>query len=337
MSFWLSLITKEPIQSRFYIDSNTDPMKAIQIHQFGGAGELKYEDAPKPVIGADEVLIKIYATSINPVDWKVREGHMPGAEKRQFPIILGWDVSGVIEEVGKEVHNFKTGDEVYARPNVSKNGTYAEYVAVNAGEIALKPTSIDHIHAAAVPLAGLTAWQGLFDHGKLAAGQKVLIHAAAGGVGTYAVQLAKWKGAYVIGTSSEKNVEFLKGLGADQVIDYKKEDFSEKLRDIDVVFDLVGGDTQLQSLKVLKRGGILVSTVGLTDQDAIKAKGIIGVQYMAQSIPDHLIQLAKLIDEGKFKITIAEILPLSAAAEAHKKSQEGHTRGKIVLKVAEDQ
>lgn len=310
-------------------------MKAILIHQFGDAGQLKYEDTAKPEINADEVLIKIYATSINPVDWKVREGHMPGAEKRKFPIILGWDVSGVVESAGENVRGFKPGDEVYSRPNVSRNGTYAEYVAVNENEVALKPKSIDHIHAAAVPLAGITAWQGLFNHGKLEAGQKVLIHAAAGGVGTYAVQLAKWKGAYVIGTASEKNSSFLKDLGADEVIDYKNEDFSEKLKDIDVVFDLVGGETQLKSLKVLKPGGILVSTVGLKDEDAIKAKGIVGIQYMALSNPDHLNKLARLIDEGKFKITIDEIFPLEKAAEAHKKSEEGHTRGKIVLKVTD--
>ena len=212
---------------------------------------------------------------------------------------------------------------------------YAEYVAVNAGEIALKPTSIDHIHSAAVPLAGLTAWQGLFDHGKLEAGQKVLIHAAAGGVGTYAVQLAKWKGAYVIGTASEQNLDFLKKLGVDEVIDYKNEAFETKLKDLDLVFDLIGGDTQKKSLDVLKPGGILVSTVGLRDEAAIKAKGMIGAQFMAQSSPDDLTSLAKLIDEGKLKPIIAEVLTLAQAAEAQQKSEAGHTRGKIVLKVAQ--
>lgn len=308
-------------------------MKAIQIHKFGGADELKYEDAPKPIIKPNEVLIKIHATSINPVDWKVREGHMPGSEQRQFPIILGWDVSGVIEMVGAEVKGFTHDDAVYARPNVSKNGTYAEFIAVDANEIALKPESIDHIQAAAIPLAGITAWQGLFDHGQLKVGQKVLIHAAAGGVGTYAVQLAKWKGAYVIGTASEKNISFLKDLGADEVIDYKNEHFETTLKDIDLVLDLVGGDVQEKSLMVLKPGGILVSTVGLKDEAAVHAKGMIGAQFMAQSKPDQLRQLADLIDQGKLKPIIAEVLNLDQAAEAQRKSEAGHTRGKIVLKV----
>lgn len=310
-------------------------MKAVQIYKFGGVDELKYEEAPKPEIKSDDVLIKVHATSINPVDWKVREGHMPGSEKRTFPIILGWDVSGTIEMVGSDVKDFRKGDAVYARPNVSRNGTYAEYVAVNAAEIALKPKSIDHIHAAAVPLAGITAWQGLFDHGKLEAGQKVLIHAAAGGVGTYAVQLAKWKGAYVIGTSSQQNLDFLKKLGVDEVIDYKNEAFETKLKDLDLVFDLVGGDTQKKSLEVLKPGGILVSTVGLRDEAAIKAKGMIGAQFMAQSSPDDLTNLANLIDDGKLKPIIAEVLTLPQAAEAQQKSEAGHTRGKVVLKVAQ--
>lgn len=310
-------------------------MKAVQIHKFGDADQLIYENAATPDLKPDDVLVQVYATSINPVDWKIRKGGYPGSDKRQFPIILGWDVSGVIVFKGEEVQGFEIGDEIYARPNVSRNGTYAEYVAVNYQEIAIKPRSIDHIHAAAIPLAGLTAWQGLFDHGKLEAGQKVLIHAAAGGVGTLAVQLAKWKGAYVIGTASEDNIDFLKELGADEVIDYKNEDFAEKLSGIDLVFDLIGGDVQQKSLEVLKPGGILVTTVGLKDEAGIKAKGMTGVQYMAQSVPADLEQLAQLIDEGKLKPVIAGIMPLSEASEAHKKSEKGHTKGKIILRVAD--
>lgn len=310
-------------------------MKAVQIHKFGDADQLIYENAATPDLKPDDVLVQVYATSINPVDWKIRKGGYPGSDKRQFPIILGWDVSGVIVFKGEEVQGFEIGDEIYARPNVSRNGTYAEYVAVNYQEIAIKPRSIDHIHAAAIPLAGLTAWQGLFDHGKLEAGQKVLIHAAAGGVGTLAVQLAKWKGAYVIGTASEDNIDFLKELGADEVIDYKNEDFAEKLSGIDLVFDLIGGDVQQKSLEVLKPGGILVTTVGLKDEAGVKAKGMTGVQYMAQSVPADLEQLAQLIDEGKLKPVIAGIMPLSEASEAHKKSEKGHTKGKIILRVAD--
>jgi NADPH:quinone reductase-like Zn-dependent oxidoreductase len=309
-------------------------MKAVLIHEYGGPEVLKYEDAPLPTINPDDVLVKVFATSVNPIDWKVREGHRKGLE-RKFPIILGWDVSGVIEKVGSEVDYYKVGEEVYARPDVSRNGTYAEYVAVRAKEISFKPKTIDHINSAAIPLAGLTAWQGLFDHGKLQAGQKILIHGAAGGVGTLAVQLAKWKGAYVIGTASEKNIAFLKNLGVDEVINYQKENFEEKLKAIDVVFDTIGGETQIKSLQVLKSGGILVSTVGIKDEAALKAKGIHGVQYMAQSVPGDLKHLAELVDAGKLKPVISHIMPLKDIVKAHELSEEGHTRGKIVLKVAE--
>jgi NADPH:quinone reductase-like Zn-dependent oxidoreductase len=310
-------------------------MKAVLIYKYGGPEVLKYEEnVPEPIINPDDVLVKVFATSVNPVDWKVREGHRSGSG-REFPIILGWDVSGVIEKIGAEVKDYKVGDEVFARPDVSRNGTYAEYVAVRAKEIYFKPKTIDHLKSAAIPLAGLTAWQGLFDHGKLQAGQKILIHGAAGGVGTLAVQLAKWKGAYVIGTASEKNIQFLKELGADEVIDYQKENFEEKLKDIDVVFDTIGGDTQIKSLQVLKPGGILVSTVGINDEAALKAKGIQGVRYGAQSVPENLKQLAELVDAGKLKPVIAEVLPLKEIVKAHQLSQAGHTRGKIVLQVVE--
>jgi len=308
-------------------------MKAVLIYKFGGPEELKYEDAPEPTINPDDVLIKIIATSVNPIDWKVRQGEH--AEGRKFPLILGWDVSGVIEKIGSEVHDYKVGDEVYSRPDVTRPGTYAQYVAVRAKEISAKPKSIDHINAAALPLAGLTAWQGVLQHGKLQAGQKILIHGASGGVGTLAVQFAKWKGAYVIGTASADNIDLLKGLGADEVIDYKKEKFEEKLKDIDVVFDTRGGDTQLKSIQVLKEGGILVSTVGIKDKEALKPKNIQGVAYMAQSVASDLKQIAELVDAGTVKPIVDKVLPLKDIVQAHKLSEEGHTRGKIVLTVAE--
>jgi len=310
-------------------------MKAVTIHKYGSADELIYEGATDPQILPDDVLIKVYATSVNPIDWKVRSGNYPGADQRTFPVILGWDVSGVIEQLGEKVTGFEIGDEVYSRPNTKRQGTYAEYVAVNYNEIALKPKSLDHLHSAAVPLAGMTAWQGLFTQGKLEAGQKVLIHAAAGGVGTYAVQLAKWKGAYVIGTASESNIDFLKDLGADEVIDYTTEDFEERLGNIDLVLDLIGGDVQMKSLEVLKPGGIFISTVAIKDEAAIKAKGLTGGRFMTQSVPDDLASLAKLIDEGKLKPVIHDIMDLKDAAEAQRKIEEGHVRGKIVLKVVD--
>ncbi len=308
-------------------------MKAVRIHEFGGPEVLKIEEIEKPVPAAGEVLIKIFATSINPVDSKIRSGKNYERYKNPMPMTLGWDVSGVVEKTGKDVTAFKKGDEVYARPDLSRDGSYAEYIVIPVGKIGFKPKSISHNEAAAVPLAGLTAWQGIFDHGKLQPGQRILIHAASGGVGTFAVQLAKWKGAHVIGTASGNNLDFLKKLGADEVIDYKKQKFEDLLENIDVVFDLIGGDTQKRSVQVLKEDGILVSTLGIVDKDLLVQKNIHGEAYMAQSIPEQLNQLASLIDEGKIHPVIAKVMPLEQVAEAQKESEEGHVRGKIVLEV----
>ncbi|MEO7120396.1 MAG: NADP-dependent oxidoreductase [Ginsengibacter sp.] len=308
-------------------------MKAVRIHEFGGPEVLKYEDAPKPTPAADEVLVKVHASGVNPIDWKIRAGHAKGKFPVKFPLILGWDFSGEIEEVGGDIIIFRVGDEVYGRPDPTRDGTYAEYVAVKANEISAKPKSIDHDKAAAVPLAGLTAWQALFDHGKLEAGQKVLIHGASGGVGTYAVQFAKWKDAYVIGTASSDNKDFLINLGANEVIDYKKEKFEDKLKDIDLVIDLIGGDTQKRSLNVIKKGGRLITTVAPEYKDEAASKDIILENFMAQSDPEDLEQIASLIDSGKVSPVMANIFPLKQAAVAHKLIEEGHTRGKIVLQV----
>jgi NADPH:quinone reductase-like Zn-dependent oxidoreductase len=308
-------------------------MKAVRIHEFGGPEVLKMDEVPVPEPGDEDVLIKVYATSINPVDWKIRSGASKEKFPSALPLTLGWDVSGVIEEVGRNVKNLNPGDEVYSRPDPTKNGAYAEYIVVKATQVGMKPRNIDHVHAAAVPLAGLTAWQGLFDHGELQKGQKVLIHAASGGVGTFAVQFAKWKGAYVIGTASADNIDFVKELGADEVIDYKKEKFEEQLKDIDLVFDTRGGDTQKKSLKVLKNGGRLITTVKPENQEEAKEKNIHIEGYMAQSYPDQLKQIAQLIDEGKVKPVISKIMTLEEVAEAQRLSEEGHVRGKIVIRV----
>jgi len=222
---------------------------------------------------------------------------------------------------------------VYSRPDPTRNGTYAEYVVVKADQVNSKPKSLDHDKAAAVPLAGLTAWQGLFEHGDLKADQKVLIHAASGGVGTFAVQFAKWKGAFVIGTASEENIDFLYDLGADEVIDYKTEKFEDKVKDVDLVFDLVGGETQKRSLSVIREGGRLVTTVQPGNQEEAKEKNIQVIGYMAKSYPADLQQIADLIDSGKIKPIVTEILPLKEAAKAQEMIDSHHTRGKIVLKV----
>jgi len=308
-------------------------MKAVEIYKNGGPEVLQYEEAAKPQINPDDVLVKVYASGVNPVDYKVRNGD--GRYAGNFPRILGWDFSGVIEQTGSKVRDWKPGDAVYGRPDINRNGTYAEYVAVRANEIARKPGSIDHKAASGVALAGLTAWQGLFKYGGLQPEQRVLIHGAAGGVGVFAVQFAKAKGAYVIGTASEKNILFLEELGADEVIDYEKEDFSAKLSDIDLVFDTRGGKVQQDSIKVLKPHAVLVSTVGIRYPETLKTKEIRGAAFMAQSVPADLQQIADLIDRGVVIPVVSEIFALKEAAKAQRLLEAGHTRGKIVLQVAE--
>ncbi len=310
-------------------------MKAVEIHHYGGPEELKYEEAPLPAISPDEVLVKIYASGVNPIDYKIRQGSR-SKENGHFPRILGWDFSGVIEKVGDNVVGWKTGDEVYGRPDPSRDGTYAEYAAVKVGEFGRKPVSVDHKAASGIALAGLTALQGLFEHGRLQEGDRVLIHGAAGGVGTFAVQLAKWKGAYVLATSSARNALYLEELGVDEVIDYEKEDFSQRVTDIDVVLDTRGGKTQEDSIRVLKPGGRLVSTVGIKDAETIRSKGIVPVSFMAQSRTEDLRQLSNLIDSGQLIPVVSQILPLKDAAEAHRLLEQGHTRGKIILQVVEE-
>ncbi|MEH3114850.1 NADP-dependent oxidoreductase [Pedobacter terrae] len=308
-------------------------MKAVRIHEFGGPDVLSIDEIPVPQPASDEVLIKVHATSVNPVDWKIRQGDRKDKFPSKLPLTLGWDVSGTVEEVGEKISAFKKGDEVYGRPNPTQNGAYAEYIVVKANIISIKPTSIGHTEAAAVPLAGLTAWQGLFDHGLLKAGQKVLIHAAAGGVGTYAVQFAKWKGAYVIGTASANNADFLKRLGADEVIDYKMEDFESVLNDVDLVLDTIGKETQLKSLNILKEGGRVVTTLMPEFVAEAKAKKVHLIGFMAQSIPAQLTEIGSLIDSGKVKPVIDKVLPFTSAKQAQIESEQGHTRGKIVLQV----
>jgi NADPH:quinone reductase-like Zn-dependent oxidoreductase len=308
-------------------------MKAVRVHDYGGPEVLELEEAPKPEPKSDEVLVKVYATSVNPVDWKIREGQRREKFPSNLPLIPGWDVSGVVEKTGEGVRHFKPGDEVYGRPDPTKNGAYAEYIVVKAGQLGFKPKSIDHLHAAAIPLAGLTAWQGLFDRGHLQKGQKVLIHAASGGVGTFAVQFAKWKGAYVIGTTSESNISFVKQLGADEVIDYHNEKFEDQLKDIDLVFDMIGGDTQKRSLEVIKSGGRLITTLRPEFQAEAKEKHVYLEGYTAQSYPDQLEQIANLVDDGIITPVVSAVMNLDEAAKAQRLSEQGHVRGKIVLKV----
>lgn len=310
---------------------STKTMKAVRIHDWGGVDTLRYEDAPRPVPGAGEVLVRVHAAAVNPVDWKIREGHL--GKSHRLPLTLGWDLSGVVEELGDGVSGWSAGDEVFSRPDVMRDGAYAEYIVVKASELAARPMSITHVEAASIPLAGLTAWQALFDHGELQPGEKVLIHAASGGVGSHAVQLARWRGAHVVATASAKNHKYVISLGADSFIDYRTTRFEDLASDMDVVLDTIGGDTLLRSFQTLRKGGTLVSTVEEPPADKAAAMEVRGKTFMAQTRADELAQLAALVDSGHLRPAVETVLPLSEARRAHELSQSGHTRGKIVLKV----
>jgi NADPH:quinone reductase-like Zn-dependent oxidoreductase len=308
-------------------------MKAVCIYSYGGPEVLSYEDTPRPHPHEGEVLVRVHAAAINPIDWKVRAGLLQGMLHHTLPLILGWDVSGVVAALGSGLTRLKLGDEVFSRPDPSRDGAYAEFIVIKESEVALKPKSIDHLHAAALPLAGLTAWQTLIEAAALTAGQRVLIHAAAGGVGHLAVQLAKWRGAQVIGTAAERNHDFLRKLGADQVIDYDTERFEEAVQPVDVVLDTIGGDTQARSWKVLKPGGILVSIAHPPSAETAAAHGVRQAFVFTQSNAGQLAEIARLADAEKLKAIVETILALSDATRGQELSEHGHTRGKIVLRV----
>src|SRR5438270_6029885 len=255
----------------------------------------------------------------------------------KFPLILGWDVSGKVEEVAPgpaAAGRFKIGDEVYSLPDPTRNGAYADYVVVCESELALKPKSLHHIRAAAVPLAALTAWQSLFDTAQLQPGQRVLIHAGSGGVGHLAVQLAKWKGAYVFATASTKNQDLLRKLGVDKPTDYPRQRSEDVARKIDIVLDTLGAETQERSWSVLKKGGVLVSLVQPPSEEKAKELGVRATLLGAQPNGAQLAEIAKIIDSGNLAPVIDRILPLSEARRAHELSQSGHTHGKITMRVS---
>ncbi len=309
-------------------------MKAIRIHEYGDVDVLKYEEAPVPEIGPDEVLIRVHSAAVNPVDWKVRKGFAKERRPYRLPLILGWDLSGTIERVGVLVTRLKAGDKVFSRPDLGRNGSYAEYIAVRADEVAFAPKSLPLEKVAGVPLAALTAWMALFEKAGLRAGQSVLIHAAAGGVGTFAVQLAKLAGAHVIGTASAGNTELVKSLGADDVIDYRAVDFTTKVKNVDVVLDAIGGDTQKKSLQALKPGGFLSSIVGPVDSALAQQFGVQTAWDLVKGNGARLQEIADLIDARKLKVIIEKEFPLSEVKAAHELSETNRVRGKIILRVS---
>lgn len=316
-------------------------MRAVTQDTFGGPEVLKIAQVPRPTPLPTEVLVRVHAAGINPVDWKTREGAGMAGVLGEPPFILGWDVSGVVEEVGFGVTVLKPGDEVYGMPRFPlAAGGYAEYVTAPARQFARKPATISHEQAAAVPLAALTAWQAVVDTADVRPGQRVLIHAAAGGVGHFAVQFAKQLGAHVIGTAGSSRHDWLTKLGADELIDYNAVRFEDVVRDVDVVIDLIGqhhDDTDIRSLQTLRPGGLIVAIpAGVSPQlhDAAQARGVHATPFLVEPDGPALTRIAGLIDAGEVAVEVEDTYPLEQVAAAHARGEAGRTRGKLVLRVA---
>jgi NADPH:quinone reductase-like Zn-dependent oxidoreductase len=304
-------------------------MKAIRLHRRGGPEEFVYEESPEPQPGAGQALVRVRASAVTPTElqwvptWTTRSG-----ESRRFPIIPGHEFSGEVALVGEGVTDFAVGDLVYGLNDWFGDGAQAEYCVAGAGEVARKPSSIDHVAAAATPISALTAWQGLIDRGQLATGQRVLIHGAAGGVGVFAVQLARWRGAHVIATASAGNAAFVRGLGADEVIDYLARRFEDVVHDLDLVFDAVGGETLERSWGVLKPGGRLVTIAasGENSRDPRTREAF----FIVEADRPQLGEVARLIDGGNLRPMVDAVFPLARAREAY---EHKPLRGKVVLRV----
>ena len=311
-------------------------MKAVRIERYGNEEVVELVEVERPQPGENQLLVKVCAAAVNPVDWKIRDGlgEMFGLKP---PLILGCEVAGTVEAVGgrgpsrTDIGGFVAGDDVYGYLGAHSGG-YAECVAAPASEFVRKPKHIDFDTAASVPVAALTAWQGIFDHGELARGQRILITGASGAVGSMAVQLAKNKGAYVIGTGSGRNQEFVRKLGADEFVDYKKTKFEDNVNALDLVFDTVGGDTQERAFQTLKRGGVLVSTVSPPSAEKAKKFGVTVAMVAVRPNPDQLPEIDRLLETGKLKMRIATVLPLAQVKKAHQISASGHADGKIILR-----
>ena len=309
-------------------------MKAVRIHSRAGPEALVYEDAPVPKITKGDALIKVHAAAITPTEFTWNSTFTTADGKDRLPVVPSFEVSGTVQEVASDVSDFSVGDAVHGLLDFWRDGAAAEYVAARAVDLALKPRSLDHVHAAAVPLSGLTAWQALFDHANLSAGDRVLIHGAAGGVGTWAVQFAHWRGAHVIGTASPTKHAFLRELGADEVLDYTAVRFEDKIRDVDVILDAVGGETLERSWGVLRRGGVLVTVAGDAPEEKASKYGVRGVSFLVQPNRSQLTQISQLIDGGTVRPIIEAVYPLSRAREAYERGLLGHNRGKLVLQVS---
>ncbi len=311
--------------------STRQTMRVIHVYSYGGPEQLKLEQKPRPEPSSGEVLLRVHTAGVNPIDWRIRQGLMTASWPVMFPYTPGIEVAGVVEDVGPGVTAFEIGQAVIGQ---IASGAYAEYLTVPVEALALKPETLSFVEAAAVPVGATTAWRTLFDHGGLTAGQRVLIQGAAGGVGLFAVQLAKWKGAQVIGTASTANLDFVRTLGADTVVDYTTTPVESVVQGVDLVLDGVGGETLISSLAVLRRGGTLISLAGLPSPEQAQARGVRAMMSRgAASAP--LETFRRLIDEGHLKVTAGKMFPLSEVHQAHEYSQSGHGRGRIVLRVVE--
>jgi NADPH:quinone reductase-like Zn-dependent oxidoreductase len=311
-------------------------MKAIRIHGRGGPERLVYEDVPAPHPGQGEVLVRVFATGVIANELRWDETYETKAGSRRVLPIPGRDLSGVVEEVGPGTPPLTKGSQVYAMMDYGRDGAEAEFTIALPNELAPKPRTLDYVQAAAVPLSALTAWQALFEHASLVRGQTVLIHGAAGGVGVFAVQLAHWAGAQVIATASARNRDFLHELGASAVIDYTTTRFEERVHEVDLVFDTVGGDTLQRSWQVIKPGGALVTIVSPPPSfENAKAQGIRPFWFVVEPNRDELIQMGSLIDAGHLRPIIDTVFPFSQARQAYEQGARGHTRGKIVLRVVD--
>jgi NADPH:quinone reductase-like Zn-dependent oxidoreductase len=315
----------------------SETMKAIVVHQYGGPEVLKLEDVAIPTPNEDEMLVKVIAAGVNSFDGALRSGALAKrANGTQLPWHPGYDIAGIVEKAGGKVTKFKVGDAVYAMISILKGGGYAEYALAKQSDAAVKPATISFVEAAGAPSVALTAWQAIVDKANVQSGQTVLIHGASGGVGLFAIPIAKIRGAKVFATASTANQNFLKELGADVAIDYKTQKFEDIAKDVDVVIDGVGGETLARSYPIVKKGGIIVSLTDRVDQAQLDKYGIRGGSLTVQNNGDELAQIGKLIDEKKIKVVVAETFPLADANKAEAKADTGHARGKIVLKVSDE-
>ncbi len=309
-------------------------MKAVVAHEYGGPEVLKFEQVPRPEPKENEALVRVIASGVNPADPLTLSGKYAREFGTHLPLVPGYDIAGIVEKTGVKVTKLKVGDAVYGYPTFG--GGWAEYVAVKEWEVAAKPKSLSFVEAAAVPMGALTAWQALVDVAKLHGGQTILIHGGSGGVGSFAVQIARVRGARVIATASTANQDLLKQLGADVTIDYTKTRFEEIAKDVDAVLDPVGKETLARSYGVVKTGGIVMSLVARPDRVELEKRGIHGAAISAHPDAEDLAEIARLIDARKIKPVVTEVLPLSEAIAAQQQAATHHTRGKIVLRIADE-